>query len=782
MRMKHALASLLILVLSPVRGESIEGDENWSSAFALPGANSTVYATIEFEGDLIVGGAFSAIGVHAISRVARWNGSEWSPMGEGFDGIVRALAIHNGELYAGGAFDYSGSTTVSDVARWDGNAWQPLAQQIYYHRVQAMCSYDGDLIIGGIDNLVLDEHHAWEEAGVAAWDGQQWTELASFWSMVPENHIDALTVHSGNLIISGVFDELNGDSNIEDVARWNGYAWDDMGNLFHPNTLLVHEGELYAANSRIHHWTGSTWESLSDSPGGYIYDLVPYAGGLAAGGRIVSGDDTAAMFWDGDAWSQIGVPFEYAGPGTFPYLSTVAVHADQLIAGGSFHNAGGTAIMRLAAWDGTNWKALEAPEDQTLFNGLDSACYEMGVFQDQIVIGGKFDNSYGLPLNGIGTWTGTSWQQMGMGASGRWDHVTAFAEYQGELVVGGRFVEIGGVTSPNLAIWDGSGWQPFGNGWRHNCNALQVDGSRLYAAGGAIIECWNGDSWSSLDGGLNGSINTMILFDDDLIVGGSFTADSQGQRLSRVARWDGEGWHRLGQGLNDDVLDLQVWRGLLVAAGGFTHADGQPAEYLALWDGLVWQPLPSTPNGNVEQMAVFHGDLVVAGEFTEIEDVQANGIARWDGAAWRSFGQGLNGSYITDLFVHGDDLYVCGYFNTAGGKSSYGIACWTEVLTALPEEVLSSELLDTWNWPNPFNPLTDIRFTLPASSSVSIRVFAADGRQVRFLLDGIHFPAGDASVSWNGCNDAGQPLSSGVYFYEVAAGSGRGTQKMLLLK
>jgi hypothetical protein len=86
------------------------------------------------------------------------------------------------------------------------------------------------------------------------------------------------------------------------------------------------------------------------------------------------------------------------------------------------------------------------------------------------------------------------------------------------------------------------------------------------------------------------------------------------------------------------------------------------------------------------------------------------------------------------------------------------------------------------NSPNPFNPATDIRFTLPASASVSLRVYDEAGRLVRTLVADQVLPAGEHGLSWNGLDAGGEASRSGVYFYELVVAGEIHTRKMVLLK
>ena len=85
------------------------------------------------------------------------------------------------------------------------------------------------------------------------------------------------------------------------------------------------------------------------------------------------------------------------------------------------------------------------------------------------------------------------------------------------------------------------------------------------------------------------------------------------------------------------------------------------------------------------------------------------------------------------------------------------------------------------SYPNPFNPSTTIRFDIASRSRVELRVYDVSGSLVRTLVDE-DMPAGSHQVQWNGRNDAGDPASSGVYFYRLTAPGFSDVRKMTLLK
>lgn len=85
------------------------------------------------------------------------------------------------------------------------------------------------------------------------------------------------------------------------------------------------------------------------------------------------------------------------------------------------------------------------------------------------------------------------------------------------------------------------------------------------------------------------------------------------------------------------------------------------------------------------------------------------------------------------------------------------------------------------NAPNPFNPSTTISFALAAPGETELQVFDVRGAQVRRLVAG-DLSAGEHSVIWDGRDDAGARVPSGVYFYKLRSGTFEGLQRMVLLK
>jgi hypothetical protein len=85
------------------------------------------------------------------------------------------------------------------------------------------------------------------------------------------------------------------------------------------------------------------------------------------------------------------------------------------------------------------------------------------------------------------------------------------------------------------------------------------------------------------------------------------------------------------------------------------------------------------------------------------------------------------------------------------------------------------------NYPNPFNPVTTLHYDLPEDAMVNITIYDMMGRVVNNLVSSQQ-NAGYKSIQWNAANNAGQPISAGLYLYTIRAGDFTQTKKMVLLK
>jgi hypothetical protein len=131
-------------------------------------------------------------------------------------------------------------------------------------------------------------------------------------------------------------------------------------------------------------------------------------------------------------------------------------------------------------------------------------------------------------------------------------------------------------------------------------------------------------------------------------------------------------------------------------------------------------------------------------------------------------------------------LYETDWFDTASMKKGDGLEINIQLSArpvssvdespSVPEEFILHQ-----NYPNPFNPSTTIKYAVPKASHIQLIIYNIRGVEVRTLVDDFNNP-GFREVIWNGVDDAGHKVSSGVYFYRFKAGEFSQIGKMLLLK
>ncbi len=155
--------------------------------------------------------------------------------------------------------------------------------------------------------------------------------------------------------------------------------------------------------------------------------------------------------------------------------------------------------------------------------------------------------------------------------------------------------------------------------------------------------------------------------------------------------------------------------------------------------------------------------------------------------------QGESSYRINDVAFSDNGHYIAaatGKSYAITSRSAY-LFIWSQDTTAAPTTTPQAEtpIAETTllpNFPNPFNPETWIPYQLAKSSEVTVSIHAADGKLVRTLELG-QMPAGayqdkDRAAYWDGKNEQGESVASGVYFYTLKAGDFSATKKMLIRK
>lgn len=330
---------------------------------------------------MFAGGTFGGGDGLTARSIAAWDGDSWNRVGNGFTSTVQDLEIFDSGtgpmLYAVGSFtQILFGDQANRIARWDGTSWSPLGSGLSFPGNSLAVFDDGSgpaLYVGGnfaVSGDILTN-------GIAWWDGENFSQLApqgansNVWSLVVFDDGSGPALYAG-----GAFTTMGGLS-VNGMARWTGEVWEQVGEGFGPNTTVFgmtvfDDGTgpaLYATGnisttgsglpvSNLARWDGSQWTGVGGGLNDTGTTLEAFDDGsgeaLYAGGNFTSaGGINASRIarWDGTDWSPLD-----EGLGAF--VNDLAVF-DQgngerpLLAVGGQFNTSPSLDSFMAAWAGS---------------------------------------------------------------------------------------------------------------------------------------------------------------------------------------------------------------------------------------------------------------------------------------------------------------------------------------------------------------------------------------------------------------------------------------------
>ena len=476
----------------------------WTDGFWQPvaqGLNGHVFCLQVHEGSLYAGGSFQQIsGSLPVSYVARWNGSQWTSVGNGnaLNFWPRALSEFEGDLIAAG--------TDGNVARWDGQLWTMLPRIVGMATATAIATFEGQLIVGGVNQHIV------------RWDGTAWRPLE------PQLHrVDTLATFQNKLFVTGWFNRTALAPTDKNIAWWDGDHWAPASPGLNGSigSLALFRGEVFAiggftgtgpgALRSCAKWNGTNWQS----PGA---DLTGATGSMTVfEDQLIVSRNTPGfgqplghvVRWDGQSWQNLGEPIPSVAP------NVVAVVQGSLLAAGN-------GIVR---WTGSSWQPV---------GGAIYGVSQLVELNGELIASGSFTNANGVPAVKIARWDGATWHALGTGIP---NGVRALAVHQGELLAATSSYQ-----SPYVLHWNGSSWVPMDSGLTFAVSTFLVANGTLLAGTsgtgigdtGAIAR-WDGAQWRALDTPIAGTASSLIQDGDKIAAAGSFTINSRVSYFARLA-------------------------------------------------------------------------------------------------------------------------------------------------------------------------------------------------------------------------------------------------------
>jgi len=296
--------------------------------------------------------------------------------------------------------------------------------------------------------------------------------------------------------------------------------------------------------------------------------------------------------------------------------------------------------------------------------------------------------------------------------------------------------------------------------------AVDEDNVKWFGTINNGVSLFDGQTWNTLTekNGLAGNRVSAITFDAD--------GDVWLGTHSGISHYDGRTWSTYT--MEKDKLLCDVILSLAFDEDGVLWCG--TGDGVASFDGRSWTVYSARTRYNLlDGRSIFSIDIDEDGVkwFGSIV-----GVWRYDGETWQSFSRRESG-LEKDVYVRALHTDTAGkkWIGSRGALTSLTMAQAPKLRkTAVPNQTVIFN-----NYPNPFNPDTTIEFVIPENSSVTVYIYNVTGQKIRNLITE-NLTAGKHVVVWDGRNDAGSTLSSGVYFVRLETVSGVLSHRIMLMR
>lgn len=743
------------------------------------GLNQQVLSLEIYNGELHAGGWFTQSGLNTAHKIAKWDGASWTTVGPQIGGAPNNIWIHalktvGSNLYMGGIFVSIDGVTMRNIAKWNGSSWSALGDG-FNNTVYSLAHNNGILYAGG--SFTKNSSATVTLNYIAAWDGT-WSPLQN----TVNGTVNAL-YHDGTHLYAGGSFFSAGPANTPGIARWDGSAWSALGTGVSDGVLALAKTDGKLLIGSVSGYSFVEWNGTSYSTTDHRFDAVSdnvlvraiciIGSSVFIGGKFtrINGIEANSIAkWDGSAWTPLGI----GTPGEIRTLETDGIN---LYAGGTFSSIGGNSITGVAKWNGTTWSDLGG--------GVNGTVYDLGYADGKLYAGGTFSIAGGKSASRIAAYNGTGWAALGSGVNS-----TVFTvEVNGtDIYVGGDFNTAGGATANRIAKWNGSVWSTLGLGFNGSVNDIEISGSSIFAGGafttadGLVanrIAKWDGSTWSPLGSGVGNIIYKIAVLDNFVYAVGLFST-AGGNSARYIAKWDGTAWLSIGNLDWAAYTIVPSWeqQGFLIGGSflAFDYDQTTIAGRIAKFTDSD-NPLPVelvSFSGSLRNDAI-HLNWETA---TEVDNYGFEVERKTVKSDWLKIGfiDGHGTSNSPKYYSFSDNTVQSGEKYLYRLKQIDGDGSFTySNIIEISASAITGYTLEQ-NYPNPFNPETVIRFALPVAGDVKLEVFDIQGEKVTTITEGFH-EAGVHSLKFNA-----DGLGSGIYFYTLTSGERSLTRKLTIMK
>jgi hypothetical protein len=698
------------------------------------------YRTIaKHDEKIYVGGTFESITGSKAKFLAVWDGVRWDSVGGGINGKINAICFDSdGNLWIGGTFTTAGDQATGRIAMWDGTQWHQYPG--FDGEVRAIINYNNTICVAGDFEYSVDYLTVYSRVLYLDKNDNKFKDLGNKLGSESGSKVLSLTTDDkGNLYAGGIFADADGTAISENVAIYDGTSWKSLGDGLNSQvTALQHsKGILYA---------GGFFEGSGDNT--YIKNIAKFISGQWAmidNNSLLSGVDNPSVLcmakdssghvYFGGYFTKVGFTdcwgiIEWTGSklvgfmttarnGTISAISdlTIDTKNDILYAGGGFVRTGNAISYGIAKYNGLDWIGCN--------NGLtptSNVVYSVQALQDTIYFTGWFNYADSIRLINVAKWIDSkkTWEQIGYGIRGNdGDLGPILVLADDDIYIGGNFTEVPDglndtITQVNyITHWNGTKWEQMGKGLTRNDSTKKPSPEKIVRGNDGLIyvvgtfdkagdvnavnvASWNPQTkeWKAFESSIPGSVYTLFIDNDDFYFGGSFTGPDS-LKANSIVRWNSTSkqWYKLENGIEGSVSAITKWG----------------------------------------------GDIYLTGNFPTASEVKCNSIARYSSIDNKFYplGSGLLYGNVpgrgSSMAVYKNDLYVGGYFTTAGYKnSSSNFARWTKRPVSV-EPIEPTHINDLIAYPNPAGKSITLSFDSEIDCKASIIIYDITGNFVKHI-------------------------------------------------